>query len=84
MAGRTPHTAHALYPGAQLPTVKAPLHQMVAREAAALGIELFVMDDGWFGSRNDDNSGLGDWQVNREKLPAQIHYLSKSSPLPGR
>ena len=32
MAGRTPHTAHALYPGAQLPTVKAPLHQMVAVE----------------------------------------------------
>ena len=39
----------------------------IAREAADLGIELFVMDDGWFGSRNDDNSGLGDWQVNREK-----------------
>ena len=47
----------------------------IAKEAAALGIELFVMDDGWFGSRNDDNSGLGDWQVNREKLPGGLEAL---------
>lgn len=47
----------------------------IAREAAALGIELFVMDDGWFGSRNDDNSGLGDWQVNQEKLPGGLEDL---------
>lgn len=47
----------------------------IAREAAALGIELFVMDDGWFGSRNDDNSGLGDWQVNQEKLPGGLEAL---------
>lgn len=47
----------------------------IAREAAALGIELFVMDDGWFGSRNDDNSGLGDWQVNLEKLPGGLEAL---------
>ncbi len=47
----------------------------IAREAADLGIELFVMDDGWFGSRNDDNSGLGDWQVNREKLPGGLEAL---------
>lgn len=47
----------------------------IAREAAALGIEMFVMDDGWFGSRNDDNSGLGDWQVNLEKLPGGLEAL---------
>ena len=47
----------------------------IAREAAALGIELFVMDDGWFGSRNDDNTGLGDWQVNLEKLPGGLEDL---------
>ena len=33
-----------------------------------LGIELFVMDDGWFGTRNGDTSGLGDWTVNKEKI----------------
>lgn len=48
----------------------------IAREAAALGIELFVMDDGWFGSRNDDNSGLGDWRVNLEKLPGGLEALA--------
>lgn len=47
----------------------------IAREAADLGIELFVMDDGWFGSRNDDNSGLGDWQVNLKKLPGGLEAL---------
>ena len=41
----------------------------IAREAKALGVDLFVLDDGWFGSRNDDNGGLGDWFVNRTKLP---------------
>lgn len=47
----------------------------IAGEAAGLGVELFVMDDGWFGSRNDDNSGLGDWQVNLEKLPGGLEAL---------
>ena len=47
----------------------------IAREASALGIELFVMDDGWFGSRNNDDSGLGDWQVNLEKLPGGLEEL---------
>ena len=41
----------------------------LAKEAAALGVELFVLDDGWFKSRRDDNAGLGDWVVDREKLP---------------
>ena len=40
----------------------------IAKEASKLGIELFVLDDGWFGKRNDDNSSLGDWFVNEEKL----------------
>lgn len=47
----------------------------IAKEAADLGIEMFVMDDGWFGSRNDDNSGLGDWQVNLDKLPGGLEAL---------
>jgi len=47
----------------------------IAKEGAALGIELFVMDDGWFGSRNDDNSGLGDWSVNTKKLPGGLEAL---------
>ena len=37
-------------------------------EAAKLGIDTFVLDDGWFGKRNDDKSGLGDWFVNNKKL----------------
>lgn len=40
----------------------------LAQEAAELGIDMVVMDDGWFGKREDDNSGLGDWQVNERKL----------------
>jgi len=41
----------------------------MAKAAARAGIELFVMDDGWFGTRNDDTSSLGDWIVNHAKLP---------------
>ncbi len=47
--------------------------------AAEFGIELFVLDDGWFGNRyprNLDNAGLGDWQVNVKKLPRGIDYLA--------
>lgn len=47
----------------------------IAKSAAPLGIELFVMDDGWFGRRNDDNRGLGDWQVNTGKLPGGLEAL---------
>ena len=49
----------------------------IARTAHDLGIELFVMDDGWFGKRNCDNCSLGDWVVNREKLPDGLDGLSK-------
>ncbi len=48
----------------------------LAREAASLGIELFVLDDGWFGHRDDDTSSLGDWKVNEKKLPGGIAELS--------
>lgn len=47
----------------------------IAKQAASLGIEMLVMDDGWFGSRSDDNSALGDWVVNEEKLPGGLKYL---------
>ena len=47
----------------------------IAKEAAPLGLELFVMDDGWFGQRNDDNAGLGDWYVNTDKLPGGLEAL---------
>ena len=40
----------------------------LAESAAELGIDMVVMDDGWFGKREDDNSGLGDWLVNEKKL----------------
>ncbi len=41
----------------------------LAKEAKELGVELFVLDDGWFGERNADNAGLGDYSINRKKLP---------------
>lgn len=47
----------------------------IAREAAAAGIEMLVMDDGWFGNRFDDNRALGDWFVNEEKLPGGLDRL---------
>ena len=43
----------------------------LAKEAASLGIDMVVMDDGWFGKRNDDNSSLGDWQVNETETGRQ-------------
>lgn len=47
----------------------------IARQAADLGVELMVLDDGWFGKRNDDNASLGDWYVNEEKLPGGLNPL---------
>lgn len=47
----------------------------IAREAKKLGIEMLVMDDGWFGKRDDDVSGLGDWFVNEEKLGGKLKDL---------
>jgi alpha-galactosidase len=47
----------------------------LADKAAKLGVELFVMDDGWFGKRNDDHAGLGDWFVNKDKFPNGLNPL---------
>ena len=47
----------------------------IAEKAASLGVEMMVLDDGWFGKRNDDNTGLGDWYVNEEKLPGGLRPL---------
>ncbi|MDV4150507.1 alpha-galactosidase [Clostridium sp. AL.422] len=47
----------------------------IAKEASSLGIEMLVMDDGWFGKRNADNSSLGDWFVNENKLNGGLKYL---------
>ncbi len=44
----------------------------LAKQAKKMGVELFVLDDGWFGERNSDNAGLGDYSVNRKKLPSGI------------
>lgn len=47
----------------------------IAREASGLGIEMLVMDDGWFGYRNDDNTSLGDWEVNEKKITGGLKHL---------
>jgi alpha-galactosidase len=47
----------------------------IATRAAALGAERFVLDDGWFGRRDDDTSSLGDWTVDRKKWPDGLHPL---------
>lgn len=49
----------------------------LARNAKAVGAELFVMDDGWFSNRDDDTSSLGDWEVNKKKLPFGLEGLAK-------
>ncbi|MEU4194935.1 alpha-galactosidase [Kribbella sp. NPDC026611] len=58
-------------------------HQLeLARRAASIGVETFVVDDGWFVGRSDDTAGLGDWEVDPRKFPngldgfiAQLHGL---------
>lgn len=47
----------------------------LAERAAALGVDRFVMDDGWFGQRKDDHAGLGDWYVNPQKFPHGLKPL---------
>ena len=47
----------------------------IAKEASKLGIEMLVMDDGWFGHRDSDNSSLGDWFVYEKKLMGGLKYL---------
>ncbi|MCR4788538.1 MAG: alpha-galactosidase [Lachnospiraceae bacterium] len=48
----------------------------LAKKAKDVGVELFVLDDGWFGSRNDDTTSLGDWTANASKLPNGLAGLS--------
>ena len=47
----------------------------IARQARDLGVEMLVLDDGWFGERSDDSSGLGDWQFNEKKLGCTFDQL---------
>ena len=49
----------------------------LAKDAAKLGAELFVLDDGWFGARDNDAKGLGDYTVNRKKLPGGLAGLAE-------
>ena len=46
-----------------------------AKGAKELGIDMLVMDDGWFGNRNDDQRALGDWWVNEKKLKGGLSHL---------
>lgn len=48
----------------------------LAKQAKEIGIEMLVLDDGWFGKRNSENAGLGDWYVNEEKLNGGLGKLS--------
>lgn len=48
----------------------------LAKEGKEIGAELFVLDDGWFGKRNQDNCSLGDWKVNMEKIPHGLEDLA--------
>lgn len=54
----------------------------IIKDAKTLGVDLFLLDDGWFGNkypRNNDHAGLGDWQPNETKLPDGIAYLTKAA-----
>ena len=54
----------------------------ILKDTKTLGVDLFLLDDGWFGNkypRNDDHAGLGDWEVNKAKLPDGIAFLTKTA-----
>ena len=55
--------------------VDEPGQIALAEKAASIGVDRFVMDDGWFGKRNNDHAGLGDWYVNPEKFPHGLKPL---------
>jgi alpha-galactosidase len=55
--------------------VSETVQEALAEKAAALGVDRFVMDDGWFGQRKSDHAGLGDWYVNKEKFPNGLKPL---------
>ncbi|HEV2493565.1 MAG TPA: alpha-galactosidase [Terriglobia bacterium] len=72
-----PHVRPVLYNSWEATTfnVNEAGQKMLAEKAAKLGVELFVMDDGWFGKRNNDRAGLGDWYVNPQKFPHGLQPL---------
>ena len=55
--------------------VSENVQEALAEKAAALGVDRFVMDDGWFGQRKNDHAGLGDWYVNKQKFPNGLKPL---------
>ena len=55
--------------------VNESVQEALAEKAASIGVERFVMDDGWFGERKDDHAGLGDWYVNPQKFPRGLKPL---------
>lgn len=57
---------------------EATLHALM-EQASELGVELFVLDDGWFGHREDDTSSLGDWQPDRRRLPHGLSGLTEEA-----
>jgi len=73
----SPHPRPVLYNSweATLFNVNEAGQKQLAEKAAKIGVELFVMDDGWFGQRNDDHAGLGDWTVNPQKFPNGLKPL---------
>ena len=58
--------------------VFADSQKALAEKAASMGVEVFVIDDGWFGERNNDRAGLGDWTVNKNKFPEGLTPLIKT------
>ncbi|MCZ0703108.1 alpha-galactosidase [Natronobacillus azotifigens] len=48
----------------------------IAKKAKSLGVELFVLDDGWFGDRNSDKGSLGDWYIDKKKIPSGLDVLA--------
>lgn len=48
----------------------------IAKKAKSLGVELFVLDDGWFGDRNSDKGSLGDWYIDKKKIPSGLDLLA--------
>lgn len=74
---RDPHPRPVLYNSWEATTfaVNQAGQETLADKAAKIGVERFVMDDGWFGARNNDHAGLGDWVVNHEKFPNGLQPL---------
>ena len=72
-----PHPRPVLYNSWEATTfnVNEAGQKQLADKAAKIGVELFVMDDGWFGQRNNDHAGLGDWTVNPRKFPNGLKGL---------